>query len=168
MKNIILFFFLIVEVNSFAQSENCTSEEAKQFNFWLGEWKVEWTDSTGKKFEGSNIINSILGGCVIEENFNGEPGIPFKGKSFSVYSPRKNKWQQTWVDNSGGYMIFEGEFKNDEMILYTERIDKNNNKLLMRMVFSEIEENSLVWDWQRSTDQGKNWQNLWRLFYTRM
>ena len=84
----------------------------KQFDFWVGHWKAEWQNKDGSKSEGSNTIKKILGGCVVEENFNGNPGIPLEGKSFSVYNSRSKMWQQTWVDNQGGYLDFTGNFKD--------------------------------------------------------
>jgi len=36
------------------------------------------------------------------------------------------------------------------------------------MVFSDIEENSLIWNWQKSIDEGKNWKTIWSLNYSRL
>ena len=82
-----------------------------QFDFWVGEWvctgksrvapgKDEWIDT-----KATNSISKTLGGKVVEENFS--MGT-FQGKSVSVYDSNRKIWRQTWVDSSGGYLVFEG------------------------------------------------------------
>ena len=51
------------------QASPCSSPEAGQFDFWLGDWELSWGDS-GK---GTNKITKVLDGCVILENFDGAP-----------------------------------------------------------------------------------------------
>ena len=48
----------------------CSAPEARQFDFWLGEWDLTW----GKDGRGKNVITSIYDGCVIQERFDGRPG----------------------------------------------------------------------------------------------
>ena len=83
--SIIVSLFTIIPIlgqdNNDGKSK-CDCDECHQFDFWIGEWKVQWDNSDGTPGEGQNIVNSILNGCVIEENFNGNPGVDFKGKSF--------------------------------------------------------------------------------------
>ena len=73
------------------QNPPCQSEEANQFDFWLGEWDLSWKDG-GK---GSNKISKILGGCVIQEEFNGTPTMQLKGLSTSVFDKHSKQWKQT-------------------------------------------------------------------------
>jgi hypothetical protein len=35
------------------------------------------------------------------------------------------------------------------------------------MIFRDIRNDSLTWDWERSTDDGKTWSRQWRILYTR-
>jgi hypothetical protein len=35
------------------------------------------------------------------------------------------------------------------------------------MVFSDITEDSLYWEWQKSEDGGKTWADRWTINYTR-
>jgi hypothetical protein len=155
----------------FSQNKNnekpCSSPEAAQFDFWVGKWKVEWQNNDSTKGAGTNTINSILGKCVIEENFDGKPGLDFTGKSYSVYNPNKKIWQQTWVDSQGGYMVFSGGMENDKMIL-SRKISVEDKKILQRMVFYNISEDELDWNWESSKDDGKTWQLNWKIHYTRI
>lgn len=141
----------------------CDFPEAKQFDFWLGEWNLTWADS-GKGF---NKVEKILGGCVIQENFDGLNSTPLKGISVSTYNKNLKKWQQTWVDNSGAYLDFVGEFSEGKMILAREFTNKEGKKIKQRMVWFDIKENSLNWNWESSLDEGKTWKPLWQIHYSR-
>ena len=165
--NSILFNIVLLTMFLFAQNGNqkpCSSPEAKQFDFWIGEWDLTWQDKDGNTLTGSNSISKILNSCVIEENFTGGE---FIGKSFSVYNPVKKLWQQTWVDNEGSYLEFAGGFEDGKMILFREITTKENKKIKQRMIFYNISENQLDWNWEKSTDNGKTWQLAWKIHYTR-
>ncbi len=164
---LLLFVILLVLGNIKAQSSsNCDSTECHQFDFWIGNWKAVWQDSSGNKFEGKNSVNKILDDCVIMENFDGNPGIDFTGKSFSVYNQKTKTWQQTWVDSQAGYMLFTGRIQDDKMILSRE-VETKKGKVLQRMVFFNITEDSFDWNWEASVDDGMNWQLNWQIHYSR-
>ncbi len=143
----------------------CTMPEAKQFDFWVGEWDLEWDGANNTKVKGFNTIQKILGGCVIQENFK-DPSAAFLGISVSMYNPRMNKWQQTWVDNQGSYLDFTGEFKDGKMTLQREFTVKNK-KISQRMIFYNITEKQFDWNWEHSGDDGKTWSLDWKIHYTR-
>ncbi len=140
----------------------CIQKEARQFDFWLGDWDLSWSDDG----HGTNRVTSILGGCVIQEEFDGTPSIPLKGLSLSTYNAATGKWQQTWVDNSGGYLDFIGEFADGKMMLSRETISQEK-PIKQRMVFYNITKDGLDWNWERSDDKGKTWQVLWCIHYKR-
>src|SRR5919201_5250136 len=71
----------------------------QQFNFWLGEWNVTW----GEDGKGTNHIERILDGKIIQENF---VAPDLHGISVSSYDPERKLWCQTWVDNNGTYLDF--------------------------------------------------------------
>jgi hypothetical protein len=141
-------------------------EEAHQFDFWLGEWDLTW-DGGGR---GNNTISRILDGQVIQEQFTAFPTSSddksFQGLSLSVFVPELGKWRQTWVDNSGNYMDFVGSFDNGKLALSMERA-VSGQPATYRMVFYNVAERSLDWDWERSDDRGQTWHLLWRIHYQR-
>lgn len=141
----------------------CSSPEASQFDFWVGEWELTWAD-TGK---GTNIVTEPLGQCVIEEQFADAAANSLKGMSVSVYNPRTKEWQQTWVDNMGGYMVFTGGWQGDRMILSRETVRPDGTPVIQRMVWRDITPNSLTWDWQASEDKGATWKTNWQISYVR-
>lgn len=147
-----------------AQGEQppCTAPEAAQFDFWLGEWELEW----GEEGRGTNVITKALDNCVILERFDGTPSIPLRGMSVSVYDARLGQWRQTWVDNQGGYLDFDGEFVESKMVLSRSAIIDGQD-VLQRMVWHEITDQGMLWNWERSEDEGESWQVLWQIRYTR-
>jgi hypothetical protein len=146
---------------------NVIVPECHQFDFWIGKWKVEWKNQDSTTSEGINIVNSILDGCVIEENFDGNPGMNFRGKSLSVYSHNLKTWQQTWVDTEGFYMLFTGGIQDEKMIL-SRTVETTKGRLSQRMIFYNIQNDSFDWNWESSTDNGKNWKLNWKIKYSRI
>jgi len=171
-----MFLALIFFVNAGAYSQGsaprpCEVPNASQFDFWLGEWDLTWRaeQSGGKKGavgKGTNSITKMLGRCVVREDFNSlDAGL--SGNSVSVYNTSKGRWQQTWVDNQGSYLLFSGEFEAGQMTLKTEPFLRGEKTLINRMVFRNITPNSLDWDWQTSADGGKTWKDLWNIHYAK-
>lgn len=149
----------------------CARSEFRQFDFWVGQWELSWPaseTSERKPGRGTNRIERTLDDCVIAEHFTGTPGMDLRGMSVSTFNQRKGKWQQTWVDNSGGYLDFVGEFKDGEMILVREAVNGKNQKFLQRMVWKNIKPDSLDWSWERSDDGGQTWKVLWPIHYQRV
>jgi len=170
----VICFFAVMGTWIFSQTpvKPCSHPNASQFDFWVGSWELTWpggqmqtpADQIGK---GTNFISKTLDGCVTYEQFSMPQGN-FNGRSFSVYSPSKNLWQQTWVDNQGGYLIFTGSFNDGKMELRTPVTQRSEKKIVSRMVFRNIERDSFDWDWQRSSDGGKTWVDLWNIHYQRV
>lgn len=149
----------------------CADQTHAQFDFWLGEWHLTWPaeqtgGEPGGEAKGSNRVERVLGGCVVEENFSMADGSLI-GRSLSVYDQQRGLWRQTWVDNSGSYLVFTGEFDEGRMVLQTEPEARDDEIVVTRMVFRDIEENSLRWDWQGSRDGGDSWTDLWNIEYRR-
>lgn len=169
--NIYLVFLatIFISIHTDAQQNQtpCSTPEASQFDFWVGEWNLEWQDQAGNIQHGNNSIKKILDGCVIEENFTGAGTPEFKGRSLSVFNPVAGFWQQTWVDNQGGYLDFTGRFSDGRMILSRSFRTKDGKEILQRMVFYDISKNSFTWDWENSANQGQTWNLQWKIGYTR-
>lgn len=145
----------------------CESPEARQFDFWLGEWDLTWPaeqtgGAEGEIGRGTNRIERLFGDCVVEENFS-LPGSDFYGRSLSVYDPQAGMWRQTWVDSQANYLIFAGGYDGQTMELHTPEVER----VVQRMVFSNIGQDSLNWDWQGSRDGGETWNDLWNITYQR-
>ena len=142
-----------------------------QFDFWVGEWvctgksrvapgKDEWIDT-----KATNSITKTLGGKVVEENFSMNS---FIGQSHTVYDQARKIWRQTWVDNSGGYLVFEGGMDDARLILIeVSKPTETAPNVRQRMVFSDFKGDSFTWEWEGSSDGGKSWNLNWVLNYKR-
>lgn len=166
----LLMVVLFFPLQLFSQSSLNELESEDYFDFWVGKWKVNWEegDSLGR---GTNLIEKTLDGTVIRENFRILEGrnAGFKGTSISVYQPRFERWKQAWADNNGGYFDFTGKTDGGKRIFQTEVFEREDgSQFTQRMVFYDITEDSLTWDWESSIDGGETWRLNWRIFYERM
>ena len=107
-----------------------------------------------------------LDGKVLQEHFN-DPSTGFKGTSISVFNPNTKVWHQAWADNQGGYFNFIGETSGDKKIFKTLPVERNGKTIVLRMVFYNITDKAMTWDWESSTDGGTTWNLNWRIEYTR-
>ena len=169
-----MWFLTLLLVSSVAaqdlQRSPCATADFRRFDFWLGNWELSWPASVttqGKPGRGTNRIEIALDKCVIVEHFDGTPDLALRGMSVSTFNPGTGKWQQTWVDNSGSYLDFLGEFKDGQMILVREAVARDGKKTLQRMVWKNIQPNSLDWSWERSDDGGQTWKLQWPIHYRR-
>lgn len=148
-----------------APARPCSTPEARQFDFWLGDWTARF-QSNGKPVMARNSVSALFDGCVIFEQFDGAPGSPLKGLSHSVYDAIAKRWKQTWVDNTGAYLDFVGGWEGDRMVLMRE-VERNGQKFRQRMVWFDIRPDAFNWHWERSDDGGKTWTVNWRIEYQR-
>lgn len=134
-------------------------------DFWVGEWTMEsrqiGPDGKATRGQAKNSIKKILGGRIIEESFsfNG-----FEGQSYTAYVPQIKKFRQTWVDNGGTYLTFEGGKVGNQVILEQTLPEPAGRN---RMVFDDIRKDSLTWLWQSKAEDG-SWKLNWELKYKRV
>ena len=168
MRPILIFFLSIFTITIWSQPLS-KLDSAQYFDFWVGTWTASWDEGEGVKALGQNTITRILDGKVIQENFEILDGKSkgFKGTSISVFQPRFNRWRQAWADNQGGYFDFVGDFDGDRRIFKTQVLERGGKQTQQRMVFYDITEKSMTWDWELSQDGGETWTLNWRIFYTR-
>ena len=145
----------------------CAAPEFRQLDFWLGDWVVRWDASPGVAAgRGTNRITRTLEHCVIQESFEGGPSTGnLVGHSVSTYHLPLHRWRQTWVDNQGGYFALVGGPAGDRFLLVSSSLHDNVPR--QRMVFEDIQSDSLTWRWQQTTDGGKTWSDRWVIHYSR-
>ena len=166
-KYLVLALTIIISIIADGQNADtqkpCSAPEASQFDFWIGDWDLTWNDTS----HGTNSIHKIMGGCTVSENFY-DPSMNYSGNSWSVFNPRLGIWQQTWVDNQGGYIALKGKFENGEMTLTTDtRKAPDGKDVIFRMVFYNIASNKFDWRWESTKDNGSTWKTNWLIHYKR-
>lgn len=144
----------------------CDSPEARQFDFWVGEWDLAYVED-GRAATSRSRITKILGGCALLEEFSGPPGTRLEGRSLTTFDRVSRRWKQTWVDNTASYLDFTGGWADGRMVL-TREARITGGRFLQRMVYRDIHPDSLKWLWQRSDDEGHTWTTLWEIDYKRV
>ncbi|MCZ6650014.1 MAG: hypothetical protein O7D35_05035, partial [Acidobacteria bacterium] len=95
-----------VPIHGAEPAKACSSDEAHDFDFWIGEWDVV----ADGKLAGTNSIQPILDGCVLQEMWSGSQGSA--GSSLNFHNPRTGKWHQFWVWRNGTTLDLSGAFKD--------------------------------------------------------
>lgn len=149
-----------------AQTYGCDSPESKQLDFWLGEWELSYVEE-GKQRKSRNRITKTLDGCAVLEEFTGAPGTKLDGRSISTFDRFTQRWKQTWVDNTASYLDFNGGLEDGRMV-FARQMQRDGKTIGQRMVFADVQRDSLKWQWQRSDDGGKSWTTQWEIDYRRV
>lgn len=143
------------------------SEPAADLDFWVGDWTMDLRQPDSKGVMGewqkdacTNKIVREYDNKIIRENC---AGSGLNGGSWSVYSPTKKIWQQTWVDDQGSYMLFEGGKVGSEFVLKQTNLPKGKHA---RMRFCNLKADGFDWLWESSAD-GKKWKLMLELKYHR-
>jgi hypothetical protein len=118
----------------------------------VGEWEIMKNGTND--LAGISSVQLILGNCVVLENYTNKA---FQGKSFNTYNASLKKWQQFWVDNTGGSIVFNGELKDGVMNFTGEGTSPTGEKTLHKMSFTPMPEGRVRQVLEDSKDNGKTW-----------
>ena len=140
----------------------CTKPEHRQFDFWVGEWKVKGPKGNPV---GESSITSILGRCVILENWRGVGGS--NGTSLNTFDATRGVWHQTWVDNQGGLLQLEGHATEGRMVLEGKQTRREGGPSHERITWEKQGGDGVRQLWESSTDEGKTWKVMFDGLYVR-
>jgi hypothetical protein len=138
-------------------------DAARQFDFWLGEWDLRWSDGR----TGTDSVFLDLGDNVVVGSLDARPSLDYQRVCHSVYARADGCWKHTWVDSDGNYLDFAGAFADGEMDLRREA-RHDGGVALFRVRWHDIEAESLTWSYERSDDGGESWASLWSIDYSRV
>lgn len=138
----------------------CSAPPYREFDFWLGDWDAFELDAT--KPDARVRVTSILGGCVVHEDYEQPDGA--KGESFTIYDASRNLWHQTWVTNAGKLLVIEGGLAGGKMVM--TGVDNFRHNVLVRGTWAPIRdgvrETAVL-----SSDGGKTWKPWFDLYFRR-
>ena len=125
----------------------------RQFDFWVGSWRVERPDGT---VVGHNTIRRV-GDCFLHESYTTPTG--YAGESLNIYHGTRGVWHQSWVDNGGLLLQLEGGLDDGNMILEGPGIGRGGVTLINRITWSVVngDTDHVRQLWETSTDDGKTW-----------
>lgn len=175
----IVYYFLVSTGLLLAQdiSDTWNFPQARQFDFWIGEWKVQnrfkqadnsWQDQGGARVE----IFAVLNGKAIMEFWNGTARDWKETKGFSLryFDPETEKWQLAlnWPQkDNGGFFFLEGEFRHNRGEFFSEHQNQNGEPVINRYTFADISDSTLRWNDGTSLDGGKTWETKWIMEFSR-
>ena len=140
-----------------------TDPERRKFDFWVGDWSVT---TAGGTVVGSSVVQSINGGCSLLENWTAARGST--GKSLNSFNPSISKWQQYWVDQTGGVTEYrDSEWHNGALSFLAHTTQPNGSPMLQRLTFSALSDSVVRQHGERSTDDGKTWSTTYDFYYHR-
>lgn len=138
------------------------STEARQFDFWVGEWDV--LNPQGQK-AGTSSIQQVAEGCAIYENWKATAGGT--GKSLNFYDPNAKKWYQYWIGPNGMPVRYAGVFQDGAMRYETEPAVINGKPSQGRLTFFHLDANTVRQLAEQTTDEGKTWAVQYDFKYVR-
>lgn len=139
----------------------CEAAAHRQFDFWLGDWQVH---TPAGKLAGTNKIERGYGGCVLHERY--VTGGRYRGESLNIYDAARQRWHQTWVDNTGTLLLLEGGLRDGKMVLEGPGIDAEARALRHRISWTPNPDGSVRQHWETSTADGP-WKTVFDGLYTR-
>ena len=157
MRTLLLVLSLAVSAGASAQPPPCSAPEYRQFDFWIGDWRVTTPDG---KHAGDNRIEKILDGCALHENWTGASGG--RGFSYNAWDKDRKVWHQTWVDKQGTLLLLDGTFSNGRMVLQGVQ-----GATLNRITWEPRKDGTVRQVWETSADQGTTWQTAFDGLYRR-
>jgi hypothetical protein len=134
------------------QPASCSSSHYRQFDFWIGDWEVRTPDGN---LAGTNRIEKIEGGCVLQESWEGARGDT--GRSFNIYDLTTGQWHQTWVSSDGMLLMLDGGIESGKMVLSGTRVGQGGATVHHRITWEPLAADTVRQLWEQSTDDGENW-----------
>ena len=167
-KGIALVLFVFLYSVVFAQRP-CSDPIYRQFDFWIGEWEAFGVN--GQK-AGDSKVEMILDSCIVLENWTSATiikGLRYAGKSYNTWNTGTKKWQQYWVDNTGGITTyFDGHYEDNKMILKTLSPQQPTDSFkILKMTFYNLSPDKVRQHGESSADGGKTWKTDFDLEYRR-
>jgi hypothetical protein len=165
MKNIpLILAALLFNSAAFAQSPSpagfatpsptpaCEGAEFRQFDFWLGKWKV--TLPQGPQV-GTSEITRQAEGCAIREQWTAASGKG--GVSINYYDSTDRQWYQDWVGGDGTILHLHGGMKEGAMVLSDES-KSSPGAPRNRITFTPMPDGKAKQEWSISKDRGQTWE----------
>jgi hypothetical protein len=171
LKKTLLVFSLLASSMALAQNEagveqpaatpGCSSEQHRQFDFWVGHWEV----TSGGQPAGRNHIELVSNGCALAEHWaSATPG--FTGFSLNIFDRTSGQWHQTWVDSSGLLLQLDGGLVDGNMVLSGELPGPDGGSVTHRITWTPNGDGSVRQHWETSTD-GEEWNTAFDGLYVR-
>jgi hypothetical protein len=160
-----LLILLVLPGAALAQGQQgCLAPEYRQFDFWVGDWTVTTPKGT---LAGTNRIESILGGCVLQEHWASSNGGD--GTSLNMWNAADSTWRQVWMDAGGNLLELKGRLEGGSMVLTGTHATpgKPGSATIERVTWTPRDGGAVRQHWEASTDGGATWATQFDGLYQR-
>lgn len=147
-----------------ADSSPCaTNPENRQFDYWLGKWKI---GGAGSSANGHSTVSLSLDKCLVVEDWNGGRG--HFGQNVFGYSADDKSWYGLFADNEGRVHVFtSGKVASGSAELEGASRGPNGESVLNRVKIVRLSSDKVEQIWEKSTDKGATWSLAFRGEYSR-
>lgn len=147
------------------------------FDFLFGHWKVRHrrlrkrlaNDTQWDEFGGTSECRSILGGNGnIDDNLIALPDGPYRAATLRAFDAKSRQWSIWWLDGRTNRIDppMIGHFKNGVGSFYCDDVFEGK-PIRVRFIWSDIAEDSALWQQAFSADGGKTWETNWYMIFVR-
>jgi hypothetical protein len=161
MKWFVSFAFMTAVSQAATPVAPCSSPEHRQFDFWLGDWRVQKPDGS---FVGMNRITQEYAGCVLHEHYM--TGRGYSGESLNVYDASRQVWHQTWVDSGGLLLTLEGRWNGTSRIMEGVAPTRTGKPQKQRITWTPNTDGSVRQLWE-TADEKNEWSVVFDGRYTK-
>jgi hypothetical protein len=147
-----------------ADASSCAATPANRaLDFWLGDWSVS---APGSAPNAASRISLDQDQCVVIERWDGGRG--HTGANFFAYSSDEKIWRGMFTDNQGRVHIFpNGRAEPGRIQFSGSTPGLQGETILNRVTIRRIDENRVEQLWEKSSDGGKSWTDVFRGEYVR-
>jgi hypothetical protein len=140
----------------------CVAPEFRQFDFWLGNWKV--MNPQGVQV-GTSEITRVSEGCAVREQWLSARGKG--GTSINYYDAADQQWHQDWVGGDGTILHLHGGLKDGVMILSSET-KGSKGPVTNKVSYTPLPYGKVKQEWVLSDDGGKTWRTTFLGIYEKL
>jgi len=139
------------------------SADARQLDFWLGDWLV---GSPGMAGKGHSTVHLSLDKCMTIESW-GSDTSNHNGENTLAYNAEDKSWYGLFVDNQGRVHMMKGNVTPGSAALQGPARDENGRAVLKRVRIVRVSADSVEQIWEKSADNGVSWATDFKMEYVR-
>lgn len=136
------------------------AEQARQLDFWVGDWVV--TGPSGQVL-GTSTVSTDLSGCLLEERFRTPGG--YEAVAFAAFDVWEQQWFRTYIDNRGEQVRVKGGFESGAMTLTGPESGPGSSGIVLQRVTIAPTASGVRQSLQVSRDGGESWGSVLDLLY---
>ncbi len=146
--------------------------KAGDFDFLSGNWKIRHQrlkDGQWDAFEGEATVHGLLGGIASVEELR-IPSRGMSGMGMRVLDVERKRWADYWVNSQSGIVAPApawGSFVDGVGHWDSTEVD-DGKAVIVRGTWDQITPHACQWRQARSEDEGRTWQENWRMQWRRV